>query len=273
MRTIVFWSAFILACGVLLPRYYAAGRAARRVTELRITTLAVDMLVLLSLTLPWIPESRGGPVTGLSLVASGDGLVIATVLCICATLLLFIVARTPLFLKIGSAAHLLATPLFFAAMVRLLPGTFAMTLADTAPVVAVLLLLCGDVTVLLLWHRLQVEKTVDWTARSMTIAGSLALAALLTIGIFSVVTSDTPPSANDLMDAAAFSSDDAVDIVRKLPAVLEYLQRVPGAIVDVDHEEDGAYIIHVYEVTGGHTATFNWYIVDAKTGKVKAEMD
>jgi len=281
VRIVVFWSAFIIACGVLLPRYYAARQSTHRIAELRITTLATELLVLLSLVLPWIPKSRGGPVTGLSLMMSGDGLVIATVLCICTALLLFVIARTSLFLKIASAAHLLATPLFFAAILRLAPGTFAMTLADIAPVVAVLLLLCGDVTALFLWHRLQREKTIDWTARSITIAGSVALSVLLVVGFFSVMKLNSAPPTSDRMDAATTSSvhgvfpsaDDAVNIVRKLPAVINYVERVPGAIINVDHEEDNTYVIHVYEVTSGHTATFNWYMVDRTTGEVTAMFD
>lgn len=61
--------------------------------------------------------------------------------------------------------------------------------------------------------------------------------------------------------------------VSALPEVKAYLQKVPNAHIVIDHEDKAAnaFIIHVYEVKDNHTATFNWYEYDKKTGQVTAE--
>ena len=71
--------------------------------------------------------------------------------------------------------------------------------------------------------------------------------------------------------AGVNSAEQAVVVIENLPDVADYRSRVPGAIVEVDSEESGAYLVHVYEITDGHTATFNWYTVDKATGSVQAE--
>lgn len=47
--------------------------------------------------------------------------------------------------------------------------------------------------------------------------------------------------------------------------------------VEVDHEESGKYLVHVYELVeqegNSHTATKGWYYVDQKTGKVTDMMN
>ena len=61
----------------------------------------------------------------------------------------------------------------------------------------------------------------------------------------------------------------AVENVKKLPEVQEYLKDVPNGKMEVDNEQAGEYNIHVYEVKNGHTATFNWYRVSIKNGEIK----
>lgn len=63
----------------------------------------------------------------------------------------------------------------------------------------------------------------------------------------------------------------AVENVKKLPEVQEYLKNVPNGKVEVDNELEGEYNVHVYEVKDGHTATFNWYIVSIKSGQPEAQ--
>src|SRR3989344_3949952 len=65
----------------------------------------------------------------------------------------------------------------------------------------------------------------------------------------------------------------AVENVKKLPAVIQYLKDVPEGIVEVDNELEGEYNVHVYEFKNGHTATFNWYRVSIKSGEVGAEFE
>lgn len=63
----------------------------------------------------------------------------------------------------------------------------------------------------------------------------------------------------------------AVEKVKKLPKVQQYLKDVPNGKVEVDNELEGEYNVHVYEVKNGHTATFNWYRVSIKSGEVRSE--
>ena len=63
----------------------------------------------------------------------------------------------------------------------------------------------------------------------------------------------------------------AVENVKKLPEVQEYLKNVSNGKVEVDNELEGEYNVHVYEVKNGHTATFNWYRVSIKSAEVGSE--
>src|SRR3989344_6058764 len=65
----------------------------------------------------------------------------------------------------------------------------------------------------------------------------------------------------------------AVENVKKLPEVQEYLKNVPNGKVEVDNELEGEYNVHVYEVKNGHTATFNWYRVSIKSGEIRPEFE
>lgn len=68
------------------------------------------------------------------------------------------------------------------------------------------------------------------------------------------------------------TAEQAVTKVRELPAVGEYLADVPDGRVEYDHEDtdSGSWVVHVYEIVDGHTATNNWYNVDKITGEVSA---
>ncbi len=65
----------------------------------------------------------------------------------------------------------------------------------------------------------------------------------------------------------------AIENVKKLSEVQEYLKRVPNGKVEVDNELEGEYNVHVYEVKNGHTATFNWYRVSIKSGEIRPELE
>ena len=68
-----------------------------------------------------------------------------------------------------------------------------------------------------------------------------------------------------------FKEDEVALKVRALPEVVDYLKRVPNGKVEVNGEEDDMYMVQVYEIKDGHTATFNWYTVNKTTGAVKTE--
>ncbi|WP_273126499.1 hypothetical protein [Bacillus weihaiensis] len=69
------------------------------------------------------------------------------------------------------------------------------------------------------------------------------------------------------------NSADAEDLVRK------YLNFEGNNLMNirVDHEEDTKYVVQVYEVVEqegvSHTATYGWYYVDKKTGKIENMMN
>ena len=69
------------------------------------------------------------------------------------------------------------------------------------------------------------------------------------------------------------SRNQAIENVKKLPEVQEYLKYVPNGKVEVDNELEGEYNVHVYEVKNGHTATFNWYRVSIKSGEIRPEFE
>ncbi len=78
-------------------------------------------------------------------------------------------------------------------------------------------------------------------------------------------------------NSADISKQDAVNLVRDLPEVQAWLRNYKVTdtpvkpIIEVDHETETVYVVHVYEINGDHTATHNWYDVDKKTGNIKAE--
>lgn len=80
------------------------------------------------------------------------------------------------------------------------------------------------------------------------------------------------------------SSDTAVALVINLPEVSDYLKRVPNGIVQLESHKlergfwegtinNGTFLVHVYKVKDNHTATFNWYEVSQKTGRVAKMFD
>lgn len=93
---------------------------------------------------------------------------------------------------------------------------------------------------------------------------------LATVGYF-VLQNGVPDNIPIETLSTKISRELAVDNVKKLPEVQDYLKRVPKALVEVDNELEGEYNVHVYEIKDGHTATFNWYRVSIKSGEVRSE--
>lgn len=78
------------------------------------------------------------------------------------------------------------------------------------------------------------------------------------------------------------TKDQAIQMVANLTSVKDFVSRmVPSKTpyrIDADPPElqeangnNPYWVIHVYEVHSDHLATFNWYRVSQKTGKVKTE--
>jgi hypothetical protein len=92
-------------------------------------------------------------------------------------------------------------------------------------------------------------------------------------------------SATKVDKRSNLTDEQAIALVEKLPAVKAWklgCQRNGAQAkkvtlhVALDRKEGGTYFVHVYEEVpddgaSSHTATFNWYDVDEKTGKIKPE--
>lgn len=98
---------------------------------------------------------------------------------------------------------------------------------------------------------------------------------ILFIAIFSAWKNSTSQSQQSSTEYGSkeviISKEDAVAKVKALPEVIDYLKRVPSGLVLVNGEEDNTYMVQVYEIVNGHTATFNWYSVNKTTGELKKE--
>lgn len=120
----------------------------------------------------------------------------------------------------------------------------------------------------------QFQKTATWVLLFTVIT----FGALLLFLYFSKNKVETPNQKPQIPQAAVeedIPPNEAIVKVRKLAEVEGYLEQVPNARVEVDStdQETNTYLVHVYEIKNGHTATFNWYTVNKKTGEITAEFD
>ena len=99
----------------------------------------------------------------------------------------------------------------------------------------------------------------------------VVISILLAVAGFFVLQNGVPEKFPIDIVSTKISREMAVENIKKLPEVQEYLKNVPNGKVEVDNELAGEYNVHVYEVKNGHTATFNWYRVSIKSGEVKSE--
>ena len=129
--------------------------------------------------------------------------------------------------------------------------------------------------------------------KGLAFLGLIILAAVLILAAISLVllkgkntlqNNETLPAINNSSKELSsspqpstilISPEEAVEKVKSRKEVIAYLKRVPNAIIQAQSttDEEDSYRIQVYEVKDGHTATFNWYNVDKKTGEVVAEFD
>lgn len=101
----------------------------------------------------------------------------------------------------------------------------------------------------------------------------LVVLILILTGLFA---SQRPiPVSQPSPSPSTLSEEQAVSKIKNRPEVKEYLQNVPDGQVQLDHfdETTNLYLVQVFEVKNGHTATFNWYEVDKTTGQAKKMFD
>lgn len=96
---------------------------------------------------------------------------------------------------------------------------------------------------------------------------AVILILLATMGYYALQNGMSEQPSVDAVSTKA-SREQAVEKVKNLPEVQDYLKRVPKGKAEVDNELEGEYNIHAYEVKNEHTATYNWYRVSTKSGEV-----
>lgn len=85
------------------------------------------------------------------------------------------------------------------------------------------------------------------------------------------------PSRGQVSGKQAVAMIEALPDVKKWAAAIKKLNTPKNtAHVELDRTEGGEHIVHVFEMVmdtpdEGHTATFNWYHVNIKSGKISKE--
>ncbi|OGY29637.1 MAG: hypothetical protein A3F35_00555 [Candidatus Woykebacteria bacterium RIFCSPHIGHO2_12_FULL_45_10] len=118
------------------------------------------------------------------------------------------------------------------------------------------------------------QKTATWVLFAALVIFMAAM-AFLYLSKNKVETANQTSQIPQTSIEQDISRDEAITKIRELAEVKSYLEQVPNARVEVDStdEKTNTYLVHVYEIKNGHTATFNWYTVDKKTGEITAEFD
>jgi len=153
--------------------------------------------------------------------------------------------------------NFLNTVAFFIAISRL-SWALNFQAVSLASIAAIFTALIGNVIGLVLINKEGRLRLKPLTKKQKFIALLVALVTALILGV---------SFRNQKMRTQVITK------VSSLSEVKEYLRAVPSGQVVIDHEdkETNSYIIHVYEIIDGHTATFNWYEVNKTTGEIKTE--
>lgn len=101
----------------------------------------------------------------------------------------------------------------------------------------------------------------------------IVIFVLLAVAGYYTLQNGVPDSIPIDVISTKISRSQAIEKIKKLPEVQQYLKDVPNGKIEVDNELEGGYNVHVYEVKNGHTATFNWYKVSIKSGEIRPEFE
>lgn len=122
-------------------------------------------------------------------------------------------------------------------------------------------------------------------AKFNTLILSLAMSAQLMPGLSQScaakpVCKEAGKLKNKATQTGKITEEQALNMVRKRQDVSAWLKLIKEskkknpqtgeAVIEVESYE-GNWRVHVYEQMSDHTATMNWYTVDAKTGKITAD--
>ncbi|MEK7166655.1 MAG: hypothetical protein AAB874_07645 [Patescibacteria group bacterium] len=150
MQTVFFWITWGVLSSWLLRRFYFTF-GAKKILQLKYLTLGFYVSVLALGFLSWLPAARGS-LTGWQLVMRGEILVVCFFLLLIASIGLLL-TNNPVYHKLAVILGIGLSVLVFMMMIRLMPGSVALTFADIAPIVATFILLFANVTGLLLWQQ------------------------------------------------------------------------------------------------------------------------
>lgn len=181
MNTVIFWIVWgLISFWTLKTFYYSFSK--QKLERLRKTAFGINFSVLILSLLPWINPELGGQ-SGLSLALEGHIQAIFFISLLSLAAILFL-TKDAMFLKIASLITIINTLLLFIIMQGLRQETFVLTPYDIAPIIAVLILLLGDVVVLLLFQQLQLRNKKKSDRKSVylvLVVGLILLAFLILI--------------------------------------------------------------------------------------------
>lgn len=155
METVLFWIAWGLISYWALKTFYFSFDK-NKLQKLRLTSLGINLSVLVLFFLPWLPRLQGG-FSGWEIIGQGNVFVALLFIVIVSSILLFL-TNSHTFFKVGVGLHIATSIVFIMIMIRLMPGTFTLTLQSVAPIIASLMLLAGNAVVLLLWQQVQLME-------------------------------------------------------------------------------------------------------------------
>ena len=223
---------------------------------LRLIVICLDVSILVLFLVPWLLPSLGS-LTGWQLFrfgTAGTGYLFFLVLL--AVIGLFF--QTIRSVQIGAAAHLAASVVIFMVLRCLMPGAVVLDLGDIAPTIAAFELLVGNVVIILLLRQ------VDQKTKKPTHLYFAFLVAFIALGVFRVFPCPI-----------GMSKEEAIETVAGQTEVLDFQQNLENQgkaiYLEAQQDEDG-WLVQVFEIVGtgtdAHTATFDWYIVNQRTGQV-----
>ena len=165
--------------------------------------------------------------------------------------------------------------LIFAALINL-SSTLGFQAVSFASIGVVFLILIGNVIGLVFINKDRNLLKKYYHQRGFTLTPVLVVTIIAIIGAV-IYFQKTPLEElipeQIIPSTTGMTKNQAIENVKKLPEVQEYLKNVPNGKVEVDNESEGEYNVHVYEVKNGHTATYNWYYVSIKSGEIRREFE
>ncbi|MBI4067314.1 hypothetical protein HY407_02930 [Candidatus Gottesmanbacteria bacterium] len=220
METAIFWIAWgIISFWALKTFYYSFSK--EKLGHLRKANIGFSFAVLILYFLPWVPLSMDGW-TGFGLAWQGNFLAALFFIFLLISLVLFF-QKEYIFLKIASVLTVLLTLDLFVLMLMVRPGTFTLSLYDIAPIVAVLILLVADVSVLLLWQQMQLAPKLavmpDKKKKIGVGAASVLIVILgLSVWLFGNTTSISEPSEKQMAETVEEKEIQGFEEFASLPA-------------------------------------------------------